>query len=153
MEQMTEIERIARRYPRVIRWSDEDACYIGTLPDLCGDCTDAPTAAAVADALDEIATDLVAHYLETQEPLPEPKGALKDLTAFTVGDIAKAIKRLREYRGLTQKALAELLGCSLSTLIKWENGLRRPSGAAARLLAVLDNHPELVHGTELAHIA
>lgn len=143
------ITGLARRYPRIIRWSDEDNCYIGTLPDLCGDCTDALTACEVADNPDEIAEELVTHYIESGEELPEPKNTLVTAEEFTKGDIAAAIRRLRDFRGLTRKELASLLGCSLSTLIKWENGLRRPGGAAARLLSILYRHPELVHGTEL----
>lgn len=138
------ITRIARRYPRIIRWSDEDNCYIGTLPDLCGDCTDAPTPEQVATNLDEIAQDLVAHHLETGDPPPPPKSTIIKNTPFSGPHTAAAIKNLREYPGLTQVQLAGLLGCSTSTLIKWENGLRRPSGAAARLLTVLYHHPELV---------
>ena len=37
------IQTLARRYPRYIRWSDEDKCYIGSLPDLDGDCTHGDT--------------------------------------------------------------------------------------------------------------
>lgn len=139
------ITHIARRYPRIIRWSDEDNCYIGTLPDICGDCCDAPTASEVANLLDTIAEDWVETSLTEGLPLPAPKSALTTgTTPFIDGNIPAAIKRLREYRSLTQVQLANLLGCSPSTLIKWENGIRRPSGAAARLLAVLYHHPELV---------
>lgn len=139
------ITGIARQYPRIIRWSDEDHCYIGTLPDICGDCCDAPTAAEVATQLDTIAEDWVETLLTEGLPLPDPKSALTTgTTPFTGSNIPAAIKRLRKYRSLTQVQLAKLLGCSPSTLIKWENGIRRPSGAAARLLAVLYHHPELV---------
>lgn len=150
MNQQESITRIARRYPRIIRWSDEDNCYIGTLPDICGDCCDAPTAAEVATTLDIIAEDWVETSLAEGIPLPEPKRTLVTANSFNGPHTPAAIKRLREYRNLTQVQLAELLGCSPSTLIKWENGIRRPSGAAARLLAVLEAHPELVYGTELS---
>ena len=25
-------------YLKLVRWSDEDDCYIGSIPDVCGDC-------------------------------------------------------------------------------------------------------------------
>ncbi|WP_386692847.1 MULTISPECIES: helix-turn-helix domain-containing protein [unclassified Lonepinella] len=46
--------------------------------------------------------------------------------------------------GLSQHKFAEKLGISVNTLRSWEQGLRRPSGAAATLLSLLNKHPELV---------
>ena len=150
MNKQENVKSIARRYPRIIRWSDIDQCYIGTLPDICGDCTNADSAVQVAAQLDEIAEEWVASFIEDGEPLPEPKRTLIEKNDFAGDRVPAALKRLREYRGLTQVALARLLGCSISTLVKWENGIRRPSGAAAKLLAVIEAHPELIYGTELA---
>lgn len=144
-----EVKSIARRYPRVIRWSDIDNCYIGTLPGLAGDCTDAQTPEQVARQLDEVAEMTVEDFLEEGKPLPEPKNILVNKNPYSGENAGYFIRVLRDYRSLTQKELARLVGCSLSTLVKWENGTRRPSGAAARLLAVLDECPELVYGTEL----
>ena len=31
---MEKIKALAPRYPRIIRWSDEDQCFIGSLPEL-----------------------------------------------------------------------------------------------------------------------
>ena len=44
----------------------------------------------------------------------------------------------------TPERIKALLGISLSTLTKWENNLRRPSGAAAKLLDILKKHPERI---------
>lgn len=44
--------------------------------------------------------------------------------------------------GLSQSAFAELLGVSLRTLQDWEQGRRRPAGAAQTLLRVASQHPE-----------
>src|SRR3954451_14698177 len=53
---------------------------------------------------------------------------------------------LRQYRGardLTRQDLARLIGCSVETIRKIENGERRPSKQAAQLLAErLDIAPE-----------
>lgn len=44
--------------------------------------------------------------------------------------------------GLSQSAFAELLGVSLRTLQDWEQGRRRPAGAAQTPLRVASQHPE-----------
>ena len=44
--------------------------------------------------------------------------------------------------GVSQSAFAELLGVSLRTLQDWEQGRRRPAGAAQTLLRVASPHPE-----------
>ena len=44
--------------------------------------------------------------------------------------------------GLSQSAFAKLLGVSLRTLQDWEQGRRRPTGAAQTLLRVASQHPE-----------
>ncbi len=66
------IQAIARQYPRIIRWSNEDNCYIGSLPDLDGDCTHGDTPDEVAQNLDECAEIYVADCLDDGTPLPEP---------------------------------------------------------------------------------
>jgi putative transcriptional regulator len=45
---------------------------------------------------------------------------------------------------LTQNRFAELLGISVKTLHNWEQGRRKPTGAARVLLRVASRHPELV---------
>ncbi|WP_458130984.1 helix-turn-helix domain-containing protein [Pseudomonas sp. R3-41] len=44
--------------------------------------------------------------------------------------------------GVSQSAFAELLGVSLRTLQDWEQGRRRPAGAARTLLRIASQHPE-----------
>ncbi len=48
------------------------------------------------------------------------------------------IKHIREASRVSQAVFARLLNTSLSTVQKWENGEKRPSGAALRLLSVID---------------
>jgi len=55
---------------------------------------------------------------------------------------AKAIRALRLQLGCTQVEFAALLNVPKVTAISWENGTRKPSGAALRLLAVAKHHPE-----------
>ncbi len=50
-------------------------------------------------------------------------------------------RAIRNKIGLSQKRFAPLLGVSVSGLQKWEQGKRRPMGAAATLLHVMDEDP------------
>ena len=50
----------------------------------------------------------------------------------------------RQKLGLSQSKFAGLLGISPRTLHHWEQGTRRPSGAARVLLTIAGTHPEVV---------
>lgn len=139
-----EIKNIARKYPRFIRWSEEDDCFVGSLPDLDGECTHGDTPEEVAANLDECAEIYVADCLDDGTPLPEPGAFVVAPSPYRAPKSENAIQALRYKYCLSQKDFAELLGVGLSTLIKWENGIRRPSGAAARLLQIAEKHPEAV---------
>ncbi len=54
----------------------------------------------------------------------------------------KQIRAIRLGLGYTQMEFAALLNVPAVTAISWENGTRKPSGAALRLLAVARHHPE-----------
>jgi putative transcriptional regulator len=43
---------------------------------------------------------------------------------------------------MSQSAFAKLLGVSVRTLQEWEQGRRKPSGAAQTLLTIAQRHPE-----------
>ena len=51
---------------------------------------------------------------------------------------AEMIRRLRENLHISQAVFAAYLNASISTVQKWENGDKKPSGAAARLLSVIE---------------
>ena len=55
---------------------------------------------------------------------------------------AKEIRAIRTLLGCTQTEFAALLNVPTVTAISWENGTRKPSGAALRLLAVAKHHPD-----------
>ena len=66
----TEAQKLAENYVKLVRWSDEDACYVGSIPDLCGDCCHGQAPGEVYAQLVEIAEDLVETSLRDGLPLP-----------------------------------------------------------------------------------
>lgn len=54
------------------------------------------------------------------------------------------IVRVRLKSGLSQAQFAAALGVSKRTLEQWEQGRRKPSGAAKQLLKIADRHPEVL---------
>ena len=54
------------------------------------------------------------------------------------------IVRVRLKSGLSQAQFAAALGVSKRTLEQWEQGRRKPSGAARQLLKIADRHPEVL---------
>ncbi len=54
------------------------------------------------------------------------------------------IPAIRHNLGLTQQKFAALLGISVATLRNWEQGRRRPEGAALVLLAIAAKNPRAV---------
>jgi len=69
------------------------------------------------------------------------KQTLRDFEAQAVPPptfTAEAIRRLREHLHVSQAVFAAYLNASVSTVQKWENGDKKPSGAALRLLSVIE---------------
>jgi putative transcriptional regulator len=54
------------------------------------------------------------------------------------------IQRARKKLGLSQDEFAEAFGVSASTLRKWEQGQRAPTGAAKTLLKIVEREPRAV---------
>jgi putative transcriptional regulator len=65
--------------------------------------------------------------------------------AFSLED--PDVSAIRRHLGLTQQKFAELLGISPATLRNWEQGRRKPEGAARVLLCVAAKYPEAVLDT------
>ena len=55
-----------------------------------------------------------------------------------------AVVAARYKSGLSQPQFAELLGISVRTLQKWEQGEREPYGAAKSLIRIAQRHPEVL---------
>ena len=63
---------------------------------------------------------------------------IRTMTAATLAPLD--IKRLRESNKVSQPVFARYLNTSESTIEKWESGVKKPSGAALKLLAVVQKH-------------
>lgn len=83
------------------------------------------------------------------------KAGLEDAIAYGKGDgssgvasrhpsIQLDVGEVRRKTGLSQAAFAQTFGVSKATLVKWEQGQRRPTGAARVLLKVIDINPKAV---------
>ena len=55
-----------------------------------------------------------------------------------------AIQKARKRLGLSQGQFADAFGVSASTLRKWEQGQRAPTGAAKTLLKIIQREPAAV---------
>jgi DNA-binding transcriptional regulator YiaG len=51
---------------------------------------------------------------------------------------------LRRFVGLSQPKFAQAMGISVHTLRNWEQGRRRPEGAAIALLRIAARHPRIL---------
>lgn len=91
---------------------------------------DDPDAEAIRDSLTQALTDVKA-------------GKYGRTTKVSVPPVAQTRQKL----GLSQSKFANQLGISVNTLRSWEQGVRNPSGAALKLIQLLDKRPELI--TEL----
>lgn len=56
---------------------------------------------------------------------------------------ASEIKAIRQSTGLSQKLFAGYMGVSDKTVEAWESGKNKPSGAASRLLTMMERDSEL----------
>lgn len=68
------------------------------------------------------------------------RGQAARVTRVKVPQAAEARSRV----GLSQQDFARLLGVSARTLQDWEQGRRKPTGAAKTLLRVAVSHPEVL---------
>ena len=68
----SQIQEHARRYLKIVEWSSEDGCYVGSAPPLIGQSCHGKTEAAVIAQLSQIVEEWVATLLVDGKPLPAP---------------------------------------------------------------------------------
>jgi putative transcriptional regulator len=54
------------------------------------------------------------------------------------------VRSIRSHYGLSQAKFSDMLGISVSTLRNWEQGRRKPEGAARVLLRVAAKYPDAI---------
>jgi predicted RNase H-like HicB family nuclease len=60
------------RYAKIVAWSDEDQCYVGSSPGLILGGVHGPDERAVFDELCRVVEEAIALYHEDGKPLPPP---------------------------------------------------------------------------------
>lgn len=84
------------------------------------------------------------------EALEDAKSADKKLSRRIVTVIpvkeysADEIQKIRKKTGLSQKLFASYMGVSNKTVEAWESGINHPSGAASRILNMMEMSENLI---------
>jgi len=86
------------------------------------------------DAKRDIGAELLASVLDMKA------GKTGRVHRISLSQVAQA----RAKSGLSQSQFARVLGVSTRTLQDWEQGRRKPSGAARALLTIAARHPEVI---------
>ncbi len=71
--------KLSAYYIKVVQWSEEDACYVGSAPGLLGPCCHGDDEQEVFVQLCEIVEDVLRDFAQDGRPLPPPT-ATKPLT-------------------------------------------------------------------------
>jgi len=79
-----EIQAAARRYLKVIEWSNEDQCYIGSAPPIIGQACHGTTEGRVLEQLTGIVEEWVEIFLREGRPLPAPTAGKRYSGKFVV---------------------------------------------------------------------
>ena len=76
---------------------------------------------------------------------------LRDMKAGRFRVAYSPVKNARDRSGMTQVEFAKLLGVSARTLEGWEQGIKKPSGAAVALIKVATVRPDALREALAAH--
>jgi predicted HicB family RNase H-like nuclease len=97
----TELKPKAAHYTKLVEWSDEDGCFVGSAPPLIGPCCHGNDEAKVYAELCQIVEEWI-HLLETEgSTLPKHLGKVSDFSGKFVLRVEPAM-----HRRLAAKALA-----------------------------------------------
>ncbi|TAK70905.1 MAG: helix-turn-helix domain-containing protein [Betaproteobacteria bacterium] len=86
------------------------------------------------DAKRDIGAELLASVLEMKA------GKTGRIHRIPLSEVTQA----RAKSGLSQSQFARVLGVSMRTLQEWEQGRRKPSGAARALLTIAAKRPDVI---------
>jgi putative transcriptional regulator len=85
----------------------------------------------------QLFNELVESLQETKDII---QGKVKPSRVFKIE--SNKVKDIRNKTGLSQNDFASILHISVRTLQNWEQNQRKPSGAAAALLTVIEKMPK-----------
>ena len=74
----------SKDYLKIVEWSDEDSCFIGSAPPLVGRCCHGNDEAKVYKELCKIVEEWIAIYAEDRRPLPDPTAGRRYSGKFVV---------------------------------------------------------------------
>jgi putative transcriptional regulator len=92
---------------------------------------------------DSIITGLNEAFEDAQSEKPILKRNKVTVEPIKVFD-AEEVRKIRNSTGLSQKIFASYMGVSDKTVEAWEAGTNHPSGAASRLLQMMEMDKELI---------
>lgn len=91
----------------------------------------------LAASLHETMADMFALRMIDRETMREfDLGCLTPVRTFD----GEQVKALREREQVSQAVLSHYLGVAVNTVGQWERGERKPAGAAAKMLALIERH-------------
>lgn len=80
----TQIDEASKRYLKIVEWSAEDRCYVGSAPPLIGQSCHGDTEAAVLAQLQTIVEEWVGMLIADGKPLPASTANRKFSGKFVV---------------------------------------------------------------------
>lgn len=75
-------------------------------------------------------------FISAEKLLEFDEACLTPLQSYS----PEAVKALRQRENVSQSVLAHSLGVAVNTVGQWERGERKPAGAAAKLLSLVERH-------------
>ena len=145
----------AKRYVMEMEWSPEDNAFIVSFPDAPDVKTHGATRVEAAEMGEDAIISWLTAMIDAGLPVPPPSPYSGSVTVEAPPPFdADRIQELRRTFNVSQRVFAEMLNVSLATVRAWEQGVRTPDGAAARLLGIAERHPEtILEATSLAEHA
>lgn len=121
----------SKDYFKLVEWSDEDRCFVGSAPPLIGPCCHGDDEIRVYQELGRIVEEWIAIFEKDGRQLPEPSAGKEYSGKFVLRlrpDLHKAlaIRALKENQSLNNFVVSKLLRSALLV----ENKQNQPGSAA-----------------------
>lgn len=116
----------AKDYVKVVEWSEEDQCFIGSAPPLIGQCCHGPNEGKVYEELGVIVNEWIAIYEQDERPLPEPSAG-KEYSGKFVLRIKPELHKILALRAMQEN---ESLNSYLGKVLTVQTETKRRKKAA-----------------------